>query len=85
MRKCTGMDMWQWGPGALFDIVCPNCGRSVEFFKDELTRACPGCRQTVKNQRGDYGCGQWCSSQSSHMRNYCSKFKRKKARLYGRY
>lgn len=85
MRKCTGLDMRDWGADAIFEVRCRNCASSIEFFKDEITRNCPQCRSTNTNPRGDYGCGQSCSSHSFHTRSYCSRFKRRKARFYGRF
>jgi hypothetical protein len=82
MRKCTGNNTQEWGFDAIFEVKCPQCGCSVEFFKDEITRNCHECKTTVRNDRKDFGCGQWCSSSSLHMRNWCSKFKRSKDRFY---
>ena len=83
MRKCTGNNTHEWTPDAIFDVTCKNCGNLVEFFRDEITRNCSRCKQTVYNDRKDYGCEQWCSSKSSHMRNFCPKFKRSKDRFHG--
>ncbi|MFC2069991.1 hypothetical protein ACFLTB_02300 [Chloroflexota bacterium] len=85
MRKCTGGNTREWGFDAIFNVECPHCGYPVELFKDEITRNCPHCRETVVNPRKDYGCGQWCSSESTHQRNLCSKFVRSKQRFMGRY
>ncbi len=85
MKKCTGNNTWEWGSDAIFDMKYTNCGNSVEFFKDEITRNCPKCKKTVINDRKNYGCGQWCSSASPHMRNWCPRFKRSKDRFYGMY
>ncbi len=85
MRKCTGHNTQEWDFDSIFEVKCPQCGCSVEFFKDEITRNCHECRKTVMNDRKDFGCRQWCSSNSSHMRSYCSKFKRSKSRYYGHY
>jgi hypothetical protein len=83
MRKCTGNNTHEWGPDAIFDVTCRHCGEAVEFFKDEITRNCHACGEAVNNDRRDFGCGQWCSSSSTHMRNICPKFKRSKDRFYG--
>ncbi len=85
MRKCSGNNTEEWGFNAIFNIECPCCGHSVEFFKDEITRTCSQFKKTVHNNRGDYGCGQWCSSSSSHTRNFCPKFTRSKSRYFGHY
>ena len=83
MRKCCGTNTEDWGADAIFDVTCEACGEDVEFFQDEITRNCPRCRQTIHNNRRDFGCGQWCSSASIHYRNLCPKFKRSKDRFYG--
>jgi hypothetical protein len=83
LRKCNGNNTQEWGLDAIFDIECKNCGNLVEFFKDDITRNCSECGNNVINDRGGYGCGQWCSSSSSHIRNFCSKFKRSKDRYNG--
>jgi endogenous inhibitor of DNA gyrase (YacG/DUF329 family) len=83
MRKCTGNNTQDWGFDAIFDVKCPNCGKLVEFFKDEINRYCPWCKELVLNDRKDYGCGQWCSPSSPHMYNLCPKFKRSKDRFIG--
>ena len=83
-RKCTGNNTHEWGSDEIFDVSCKHCGEAVEFFKDEIVRYCHACGKTVTNDRKDYGCRQWCSSNSEHTRSFCSKFKRSKSRFYGR-
>lgn len=83
MKKCTGHNTRKWDFDAIFDLPCPDCGRMVEFFKDEITRNCPGCGKTVANIRKDYGCGQWCSASSPGFRNQCPNFRQSKNRFYG--
>ncbi len=83
MRKCSGNNFEEWGFDAIFDIECPHCGHLVEFFKDEINRRCSQCKYMVYNNRRDYGCGQWCSSSSTHTRNLCPKFKKSKSRYFG--
>ena len=61
-----------------------NCENLVEFFKDDITRTCSECGKKVVNDRDDYGCGQRCSSSSSHIRNFCARFRKSKDRSYGR-
>ena len=85
MRKCSGNETEEWGFDSIFDVKFRSCGNLVEFFKDEIKRNCPQCKELVLNGRRDFGCGQWCSSSSPHFRNRCSKFVRSKARFYGRY
>ena len=80
MRRCSGNNTEEWGFEAIFEIACPKCGMMVEFFKDEIKRTCPKCRESVLNDRKDQGCGQWCSADSVHMRNICPKFSQSKRR-----
>jgi endogenous inhibitor of DNA gyrase (YacG/DUF329 family) len=82
MRKCTGNNTQDWKFDAIFNVQCPTCGTQVEFFKDEITRACPKCRRIISNDRKDFGCQLWCSSSSDHPRNICPKFRRSKDRIY---
>lgn len=84
MRKCNGNNTHEWGFDAIFDVACPECGRKVEFFKDDITRNCSSCGHKVANPRQDFGCGQWCSSASTHQRMFCSKFRKSKDRFVGR-
>lgn len=58
--KCPGQDTRHWKPGDIFQVECPNCGRTVEFFKDEPTRRCKGCRHKVVNPQMDFGCAAHC-------------------------
>ena len=58
--KCPGQDTLHWGPGAIFDTECPDCGRCIEFFKDDATRRCKGCGAMVRNPRMDFGCAAHC-------------------------
>jgi hypothetical protein len=85
MRKCAGNNTREWGFDSIFNVECPACGKSMEFFQDEINRHCPQCRETVTNPRKDYGCGQWCSASSPHRRNLYSKFIRSKQRYFGNY
>ncbi len=57
--KCPGQDMRFWKPGDIFDAACPQCGRRVEFFKDEVRRKCR-CGHEIVNPKLDFGCAQWC-------------------------
>ena len=84
MRKCTGNNTQDWGPDAIFDVKCKNCGGWVEFFRDEITRYCSRCKEKVYNDRKGYGCDRWCSPASpAHMLYFCPKFKRSKQKFSG--
>jgi DNA-directed RNA polymerase subunit RPC12/RpoP len=60
--KCPGQDPQKWGPEAVYDVACKNCGEQLEFFKDELKRRCRKCGTMVFNDRMDIGCLAWCPS-----------------------
>ena len=57
--RCPGQDMRYWKPGDIFNARCPNCGESLEFFKDEVRRKCH-CGHVVTNPKLDFGCAEWC-------------------------
>ena len=59
--KCPGQDTQHWKPGDIFDVPCPGCGRAVEFFKDDSSRACKACGTRIANPRIDFGCAAYCS------------------------
>jgi hypothetical protein len=58
--KCPGQDMQYWKPGAIFETECPQCGRPVEFFKDDTARKCGACGHRFVNPQMDFGCAAYC-------------------------
>ena len=60
MVRCPGQDQRFWKPDDIFEVKCPACGGTVEFFKDEPKLKCRRCRQMVVNPKIDLGCAQWC-------------------------
>ncbi len=52
--------MRYWGPEAVFEDKCPQCGHSIEFFKDESARTCKNCGHKMINPRMDFGCASYC-------------------------
>lgn len=58
--RCPGQDTQYWKPGAIFDAKCPECGHSVEFFKDDTTRKCGSCGHRFMNPEMDFGCASYC-------------------------
>lgn len=58
--QCPGQDSRFWGLDAIFEVTCPQCGKEVEFFKDEPTRACKGCGFKIVNPKMDFGCASYC-------------------------
>ena len=58
--KCPGQDTQYWKPGAIFEAKCPECGKPVEFFKDDPTRKCGNCGHRFVNPEMDFGCAAYC-------------------------
>jgi hypothetical protein len=58
--KCPGQDSRYWKPGAIFEVDCPECGKSVEFFKDDTARKCHHCGHRFVNPKMDFGCAAYC-------------------------
>ena len=58
--KCPGQDTQYWKPGAIFEAKCPECGKMVEFFKDDPTRKCGSCGHRFFNPELDFGCAAYC-------------------------
>ncbi len=58
--RCPGQDSRFWKPGAIFEAKCPQCGRPVEFFKDETSRKCAHCGHKFVNPQMDFGCAAYC-------------------------
>jgi HD domain len=58
--KCPGQDTQYWKPGAIFEAKCPECGRPVEFFKDDTARRCGHCGHRFINPEMDFGCASYC-------------------------
>jgi predicted RNA-binding Zn-ribbon protein involved in translation (DUF1610 family) len=59
-NKCPGQDMRYWKPEDIYELPCVACGRSMEFFKDDLRRLCPDCGEYTVNPRNDMSCADWC-------------------------
>lgn len=58
--KCPGQDSRYWKPGSIFDAKCPECGHTVEFFKDDTARKCEKCGHRFANPDMDFGCASYC-------------------------
>ena len=58
--KCPGQDMKYWKDDAIFDVDCPKCGASIEFYKDDTTRKCSNCDHRFVNPKMDFGCASYC-------------------------
>lgn len=60
MPKCPGQDLRYWKPDDIFDITCPECGASIEFWKDDPKLKCPKCKKSITNPKLDLSCAEWC-------------------------
>ncbi len=60
MFRCPGQDQRFWKPEDIFEVQCPGCGQSVEFFKDEPKLKCRKCGSMIVNPKIDLGCAEWC-------------------------
>jgi hypothetical protein len=49
-----------WKPGDIYEVECPGCGRTVEFFKDDTARRCGRCGHRFANPKMDFGCAAYC-------------------------
>ncbi len=58
--KCPGQDTQYWNAEAIFETECPECGHPMEFFKDDATRRCGGCKKKIVNPKMDFGCASYC-------------------------
>lgn len=58
--KCPGQDTQYWKPGAIYEVKCPKCEKSVEFFKDDTARKCGHCGHRFVNPNMDFGCAAYC-------------------------
>jgi len=57
--RCPGQNTMFWKPGDIYDVSCPNCGKPVEFWKDDAKRTCT-CGHRFLNPKRDMGCLEWC-------------------------
>jgi HD superfamily phosphodiesterase len=58
--KCPGQDTQYWKSDAIFEVKCPQCSQTVEFFKDDTTRKCGSCGHRFVNPEMDFGCASYC-------------------------
>jgi len=58
--KCPGQDMQYWSAEAIYEVDCPKCGKSVEFYKDDTNRRCHHCGHRFVNPKMDFGCAAYC-------------------------
>jgi len=57
--RCPGQSTMFWKPDDIYDVACPNCGKGVEFWKDDARRTCE-CGHRFSNPKQDFGCLAYC-------------------------
>lgn len=93
--RCPGQDQRYWKAEDIYDINCPDCGCSIEFFKDEPFRICPKCKTNVRNSKIDLGCAKWCKYasqclgsvtdfQGNNISSICEKLKSEMRLIFGK-
>ena len=60
ISRCPGQDKRFWRSEDVFEAPCPNCGGSIEFWKDEPRCRCRHCGRVAPNPKLDLGCAKWC-------------------------
>jgi hypothetical protein len=58
--RCPGQDTQYWKQDSVYEVPCPKCGQSVEFFKDDPARKCEHCGHRFANPHLDFGCAAYC-------------------------
>lgn len=58
--KCPGMDRGNWTSRDIKEHPCPKCGRTIEFWKDDIKRICKHCRSVIFNPSLGDTCLAWC-------------------------
>ncbi len=59
--KCPGQDTRHWKKEDIFEVNCPVCQTTAEFFKDDVRRRCKKCSTWIPNPKLDLGCAEWCN------------------------
>jgi len=58
--QCPGQDSRYWSGEDVFETKCPQCGHTIEFFKDDSQQKCRKCGHRMLNPRMDFGCASYC-------------------------
>jgi len=51
IHRCPREEMGFLKPQDIFEVDCPGCGRSIEFFRDDNKQKCSNCGQVIANPR----------------------------------
>ena len=57
---CPGQDPRFLKAQDVAEVKCPECGRLVEFWPDELVRECSACGRRFTNPEQSMNCLNWC-------------------------
>ncbi|MBW1649825.1 MAG: HD domain-containing protein [Deltaproteobacteria bacterium] len=79
--KCPGQDTQYWDKNSIFDVKCPKCNASVEFFKDDTTRKCGICGHKFINPKLDFGCASYCKFARNCIDTLPEEFLKKRVEL----
>jgi NADH pyrophosphatase NudC (nudix superfamily) len=81
-HKCPGINPRFWTHKDIGEHRCPECGRPIEFWKDDVKRICPGCQSTVFNPRLGNLCLTWCKKAAECLGNMdIEEWKKQAARM----
>jgi len=67
--NCPGMSRRNWTTKDLVEHPCRKCGRILEFWKDDVKRACPDCRTVMFNPNLGNICLAWCDKAAECLGN----------------
>ena len=45
--RCPGRDQRVWHDQDVYEVPCPQCGASVEFWKDDAQHKCEKCGEAA--------------------------------------
>ncbi len=60
-NSCPGQSTLFWRKEDIFEVPCLHCKSPLEFFKNDVKRTCPRCKQVMLNPRTSFACAEWCS------------------------
>jgi DNA-directed RNA polymerase subunit RPC12/RpoP len=60
VNKCPGMNPSFWKPKDVVEGKCSSCGSEMEFWKDDIKRACSKCGKVIFNPNLGNLCLTYC-------------------------
>lgn len=58
--QCPGMNRRSWKPKDVVEHPCNQCGRTLEFWKDDVKVICSNCQNIMFNPNLGNICLAWC-------------------------